>query len=124
MQLKVPAGIDVSLGELVDSIRFTSTDEDLLCDFAKNFAQRRGLQKVGAIRLTYCPITPMPGNFEPDLGVPSAHLMVLVSHHDLAFAGDREPMTTTVYKTLIFVDDNPEREALPRYTYHFTAALA
>lgn len=119
MQVPVPKCIEVSLDSLGGAVRFSSTNEKALCDFAESFAARKGLKNKGHIRTTHCNITALPGNYESDLGVPSAHFMILVSHWDLAFAGDFEPQTTTVYRTLRY-DDSP---TVPTYTYHFTAEL-
>lgn len=126
MQLPIPKDVTVSLMSSGQHIRFSSTDEKVLCNMAEDYAKRKGLNSVGAIRVTHCNITALPGNYEPDLGVPSPHFMILVSHQDLAFAGDREPQTTTVYRTMRYSDNGrgDARDPLvPEYTYHFTAEL-
>jgi hypothetical protein len=122
MQLPVPEGIQVSLDSYGNSVRFSSTDGPALCGFAERFAQRKGVRDKGKIRVTHCNITPQPGNYEPDLGVPSAYFLILVSHDDLAFAGDHEPQTTTVYQTLKMREDH-HGDLERSFEYHFTAAL-
>lgn len=122
MQVPVPQGIEVTLDSYGRGVRFTSRDEGKMTLFAEHFARRMGMRDKGSIRVTTCAITPAPDNVEGDLGVPSAHFMILVSHEDLAFAGDREPTTTTVYRTLRFQEDRLG-DLEPRYDYHFTAEL-
>jgi hypothetical protein len=122
MQLPIPKGVTVGICSSGRHLRFTSTNEKTLCQMAEGYAQRKGVRDVGSIRVTHCNITAQPGNYEPDLGVPSAHFMILVSHVNLEFAGDREPQTTTVYRTLKFREDHhgdPEQY----FEYHFTAEL-
>jgi hypothetical protein len=117
MQLPIPKEINVSLDSDGFGIRFDSFDEMAVIALASNYSRRRGLRNVGSCRTTTCNITPEPGNQEHNLGVPSAHFMFLVSHVNLEFAGDREPQTTTVYRTLTFKAGSEE----PQWLYHFTA---
>jgi hypothetical protein len=116
MQLPIPREISVSLDSEGFGVRFESLDEMAVIALASNYSRRSGLRHVGSCRTTTCNITPEPSNVEADLGVPSAHFMFLVSHVNLEFAGNREPETTTVYRTLTFKAGTEE----PQWLYHFT----
>lgn len=106
-------------------VRFSCLDETIMREFAINFATRQGMRDLGGIRVTYCDISAQPGNFEPDLGVPSAHFMVLVQHIDLEFAGTREPKTFTVFRTMkTRIGTSADPADAQFYEYHLNAALA
>lgn len=120
MHLSIPKDITVLMDAY--TVKFSSPDEDSLVQFAVRYAHGKGMRGIGAVRSTRCNITPEPSNQEHNLGVPSAHMMILVSHQDLKYAGDREPQTTTVYRTLCFQEDH-HGDPHQYYEYHFTAEL-
>lgn len=123
MFVALPLHVEVQLNSAGGSLRFVSTDEKAITDFVMSYAMRQGMLNVGAVRVTTCDITGKPGNYEPDLGVPSPHHMILVSHQELEFAGTREPLTFTVFRTLKMRPDQFD-DLEPYYEYHLNAALA